>query len=465
MGPLALLSLLASLPTVSLSADSGCAPREVLSRELAAGGVALGTDGVLTLRLEQDGRLTLHREGKLVLSRSLGSGTCDELGRAAAVVVGRWVHELQHLVSQTEPAKVAERTPTTPSDPKPLARATRSEPRGPGPASLSEQKPLERATRPELKVPEPASASEQRLLEPPTRPELRVPEPASASEQKVLEPPTRPEPKVPERPSSSEQKPPERAALPEPKAVEPSSSARPNVAQPEPKPIDRPPGPPDVAATIGTTPPTTPGVSSPPATVSETVVVLEPARVTHLEVLAGGGLTAPGAPSIAPMLSLDLALVLNHRLRINLAGLFDFGGSVTVFDEAGLVRGKLATRGGLIIPGAGYCVIKGPSDDDVGMGGEPLRLCLGAVTGLRIVEGESSGSFVFQATTSRVATFVLGANAQLAFVRGPFHLAFDLSLLVTPQPPRFSVQALPTTLPLPTVQALFRLSVGLGSSR
>ena len=175
-------------------------------------------------------------------------------------------------------------------------------------------------------------------------------------------------------------------------------------------------------------------------------------RVTHLELLAGGGLTVPGAPSLNPIISLDLALMLNERLRVDLAGLFDFGGSVPVFDEAGLVRGQLATRGGAILPGAGYCVV------------DPLRFCLGALAGLRIIEGQSSGSFVFQTKTSRVAPFVFGPNAQLAFIRGPFHVALDLSLLVTPGAPAFKVTGLATTLPFPVIEGLFRLSVGWGSS-
>ena len=105
-----------------------------------------------------------------------------------------------------------------------------------------------------------------------------------------------------------------------------------------------------------------------------------------------------------------------------------------------------------ILPGAGYCLFA------------PVRLCLGAVAGLRIIEAESSGSFVFQTKTSRVAPFVFGPSAQLAFIPGAFHVALDLSLLVTPEPPTFKVTGLPTTLPFPLLEGLFRLSVGWGTA-
>ena len=354
MALLFMMYLLGAAPTVSLSADSSCAPREVLRQEL---GATFSADGVVVLRLEKNGELRLEREGKVVLSRSLGSGSCDELGRAAAVVVVRWVQQLMHPVKIEVPVKS--------EVPVKIEAPVKKEP-APAPVSLS---------------------------------------PAG-----------------------------ERVDAPLPVAPEIEDAGYP------------------------LTPTLSPVGEREPVEPVETVVVVDAGvpspflRTGPFEILAGGGLNAPGAPDVAPVISLDLALFLNDHFRIDLAGLFDFGGSVNVRDEAGLIRGALATRGGSILPGAAYCFL------------EPVRLCFGALAGLRIVEGASSGTFVFNDTTSRVTAFVFGPNAQLAFIRGPFFLALDVSLLVTPRPPVFEVQGLPTQLRLPLAQGLFRLSVGFGSS-
>jgi len=173
--------------------------------------------------------------------------------------------------------------------------------------------------------------------------------------------------------------------------------------------------------------------------------------VTHLEALVGGGVVTPSTPElVGPALSLELALHLNERVRIGLLGVFDFGGSTLVLDEANRTRGRLTTRGGLVAPTAQLCFEL------------PLRLCGGVLMGARIAEGQASGTFVFGSTTARTAAFTVGPTAQLAWVLSHFHLALDLSLLVTPTPPTFQVDGL-TSLTLPVAQGLFRLSIGIGS--
>ncbi len=350
MAPFVLLSLLAAAPTIALSGESSCAPREVLRQELSAAGVVFGAEGEVLLWLERDGRLSLAKEGRVVLSRSLGSGSCDELGRAAAVVVVRWVQELMHPVA---PLKI-------------------------------EVKKFSLSLRERVGV--------------------RA-EPAAVPTEPIQQPQPEPEPVV---------------AEPAPEVIVDAGVAD---------------------AGTDTELPLTPTLSP-----------LRRERELPLEILAGGGLTVPGAPQVAPVISLDLALLIADHFRVDLAGLFDFGGTVPVLDEARLIRGELTTRGGAIIPGGAYCFT------------EPVRICLGAFAGLRIIEGTSSGTFVFNDDTTHVSAFVFGPNAQVALIRGPFFLALDLSLFITPTPPSFSVQGLPTTLPLPALQGLFRLSVGFGNS-
>jgi hypothetical protein len=191
-----------------------------------------------------------------------------------------------------------------------------------------------------------------------------------------------------------------------------------------------------------------------PPLVSAPIQTSRPLRieVTHLEALAGGGVVTPSTPEVVgPALSLELALHLNERLRIGLLGVFDFGGSTLVLDEANRTRGRLTTRGGLVAPTAQLCFEL------------PLRLCGGVLMGARIAEGQASGTFVFGSTTARAAAFTVGPTAQLAWVLSSLHLALDLSLLVTPTPPTFQVDGL-TSLTLPVAQGLFRLSIGIGSS-
>ncbi len=168
----------------------------------------------------------------------------------------------------------------------------------------------------------------------------------------------------------------------------------------------------------------------------------------------GVGIFVPGAPStVAPVITAEAALIIASRVKLGILGVFDFGGESTIFDENRVQRGTLTSRSGLVLPSAQLCL-------DFG-----LRLCGGVFAGARIVEGTASGTYIFQRTTSRFATFTFGPTAQLAFIRGPFRIALDASLLIDPNPASFPIEGLTTPLTFPIAQGLFRLSIGLGTSR
>jgi hypothetical protein len=160
----------------------------------------------------------------------------------------------------------------------------------------------------------------------------------------------------------------------------------------------------------------------------------------------------PAVSEVGPVVSLDAALMLNERMRLGVIGLFDFGGALPVRDEANNTRGTLTLRGGAVLPHVGVCV-------DFG-----LRACGGVQLGARIEEGQASGAFVFKTATLRAAAFTVGPALQLAWVPGPFHLALDASLLITPSPSVFEVVDL-LKHTQPVVQGVFRLSLGLGTAR
>ncbi|MFT3713957.1 MAG: hypothetical protein QM817_40365 [Archangium sp.] len=204
-----------------------------------------------------------------------------------------------------------------------------------------------------------------------------------------------------------------------------------------------------VIGRIGIAPPST-GPTEPPPPRSTFRV-----EVTHAEALIGGGIGLPGTPDVvSPLLSVDLALTFNERLRIAALGAFDFGGSTNVLDERGQTRGRLTTFGFVAAPSVTVCFQTA------------VRLCGGALAGTRIVQGNTSGTFIFGPQNERsswVGAFTVGPTIQAAFIAARFHLALDASLLVTPAPPSFSVMGLPTTLDWPVAQGLFRLSIGLGS--
>lgn len=202
-----------------------------------------------------------------------------------------------------------------------------------------------------------------------------------------------------------------------------------------------------VIGRIGVEPPNTTPIDQPPPRSPPLRI-----EVTHLEALAGGGLSFPGpSEALDATVSLEAALTFNHRLRLGVLGAFDFGGATNVLDERSQVRGRIATRGALVSPTVQLCL------------DTAVRLCGGALLGARVVQGEVSGAFVFKQLTSWQGAFVVGPTLQATLIFSRFHLALDASLLVTPAPPRFSVEALPTTLSWPAAQGLVRLSVGVGS--
>ncbi len=187
------------------------------------------------------------------------------------------------------------------------------------------------------------------------------------------------------------------------------------------------------------------------------VLEVPPARVavTGLEAFVGGGVVTPAySTPVGPTLSAELALVLDRRLRLGLVGLFDFGGSTNLVDDQNRVRGAFTTRGGAALVHGGWCF------------NWPVRACGGLVIGAHLDEGRTSGAFVFQSTVARTAAFTFGPSIQIAWLPNAFHLAFEATLLITPAPSTFQVTGLtPSSLSLPAFQGVFRLSIGLGSTR
>lgn len=421
LGLVLVIQVLHAAPALSLANDSPCAPREVLAQELKLAGLVFTQDGELRLSLSKEGRLTLRREGKLVLSRELGSGSCDELGRAAGVVVARYVRELHPFQTESR---------TLSSD-----AATVNTARVPVKKKVSGSDVLEAATEISA-TPNTAPSKAPAPLDTPSMAEPSSPPLTSADTSGIFELPDASTPnsgsvKVPRAPSL----PPLRAEnrFRETQAVVTFAEA-----------IDGGP----------TSPPSAISVIAPdggPA--PEPVIEPSPIHVSHFELLAGAGVAIPDVPEIGPQIAVDFAVVLSDRLRLNLAGLFDFGGSIAIRDTQENERGILGMQGGLVIPGAAYCISKG------------LRFCIGIVAGTRIVVGESSGPFVFQTSSKTAVAFVGGPAAQAAFFAGPFHLALDVGGLFTPLPPTFGLEGLPGVLAVPVAQAHIRLSIGFGFSR
>lgn len=219
--------------------------------------------------------------------------------------------------------------------------------------------------------------------------------------------------------------------------------------QPSAAPLVEAPAPEDVASRIGEAPRS---IQEP---LAPEVPVAPPFRivVSHLEALFGGGLAVPDMvkQTVGPVVSIDLALVLNHRIRLGLSGLYDFGGAIALVDEDGLTRGQLEARELLLLPGVAACFEW------------PLRACGGLVAGARIAQGQASGEFVFQRSNGWLSSFTGGAGVQVAFIRDWFHLALDGTLLLTPTPAHFGVEGLPAGIQAPVVQGVFRLSLGFGA--
>jgi hypothetical protein len=204
-----------------------------------------------------------------------------------------------------------------------------------------------------------------------------------------------------------------------------------------------------VIGRIGIEPPTSDPPPPPPQTTPFRV------EVTHLEALAGGGIGLPGTPDpVSPLITLELALTFNRHLRVGALGAFDFGGGTNVLDERSQVRGRLSTFGFVAAPSITACL------------DTAIRLCGGALLGARVVQGTSSGSFIFGSENQRAAwsaAFTVGPTVQATLIAARFHLALDASLLFTPTPPQFQVVGLPTVLSWPVAQGLIRLSIGVGS--
>jgi len=186
-----------------------------------------------------------------------------------------------------------------------------------------------------------------------------------------------------------------------------------------------------------------------------TVDVVRERVATELEGFVGGGLVTPAYSSpVGPVLSADIALILARHVRLGLVGLFDFGGSTSLVDDQHRERGTFTTRGGAALAHGAWCF------------NWPVRACGGLVVGAHLDEGRTTGSFVFQSTVARTAAFTFGPSIQIAWLPNTLHLAFDATLLISPQPSTFQVIGLsPSSLSLPAFQGLFRLSIGLGNSR
>ncbi len=552
MGVFALLVVLGIAPTLALAPDTDCA------KELGAVGLPLVAKGEVELTLRRTGQneLVLRRGTTQVLSRELGPGTCDEVSRAALVIVTRWSTSLAAPISEREPEARVLKPRASAEDagsastsivPGPSvgtflesdggrssrgADAAAPPSRGAGledgpvshrgdagSASVRSSSPL---SSPASFRGADAGLSADRGAVPSTPSRGAISDPVSRGADVGLAAPSTPSRGARNGPSSlpgaDAGLAPDRGAAPT--TPSPGASAGPSallgadaglaadrgaaLSTPsrdadagaaagviaardatlgettggsDPRGADLPAG----RATLGaadaglfatrgprdggpvTSPRTDPvedvalriGVAPPLVSVPETPAPPLRLDVTHLEAFLGGGVAVPSTPTlVTPVLGADFALLINRRVRVGLAGLFDFGGSQNVFDEAGLLRGQLATRGGLVLPHAGFCFEW------------PLRTCAGVVVGAHVVAGEASGAFVFQTGTRHEVAFTLGPSLQLTLVRGWFQLALDATLLVTPTPPApFSIEGLPGALEFPLAQGLFRLSAGFGNER
>lgn len=251
-------------------------------------------------------------------------------------------------------------------------------------------------------------------------------------------------PVVVKRPPPAE-RPVRKEPAPPPPSPPPKAEPQPTVVLPP-----KETAPEEVTSRIGAKPPSTIMSESPAPQAPSAPLRIQ---VSHLEALVGGGLGVPGMvkDTVGPVVSVDLALLFNHRLRLGLTGMYDFGGTVTLFDEDGLIRGQLEAREILVFPGVSVCFEW------------PVRACGGLVGGARIGEGFANGAYVFQLNNAWVTSFTGGAALQLAFIRGWFHVALDGALLLTPTPTRFGVEGLPERIQAPVVQGVFRLSLGFGA--
>ncbi len=175
------------------------------------------------------------------------------------------------------------------------------------------------------------------------------------------------------------------------------------------------------------------------------------ALTPRLSLSAGGGLALPTpTPAlVSPLLALDAALSFGDRWRIGLTGLFSFGGSVSIIDEAGRTRGTLFSRDVTVLASGMACT------------SGRLQACGGVRAGVRLGIGDASGPFIFQTRTALALAPTVGPAGRVLLHLGRFFIALDLTGLVNLTTPALGVDGLPTTIATPRFEGLGWLSVGL----
>jgi hypothetical protein len=171
----------------------------------------------------------------------------------------------------------------------------------------------------------------------------------------------------------------------------------------------------------------------------------------RLSVSAGGGLALPTpTPAlVSPLLALDAALIFGDRWRIGLTGLFSFGGSVAIIDEASRTRGTLFSRDITFLVSGMACT------------SGRLQACGGVRAGVRLGIGDASGPFIFQTRTALALAPTVGPAGRVLLHLGRFFIALDLTGLVNLTTPSLGVDGLPTTITTPRFEGLGWLGVGL----
>lgn len=490
-----LLVLSASPASVSLEADSVCAPRGVLRRELSRTPLAfVEAGGELRVRLtpRAGGHELQVRSGEtVVLQRTLKDGTCDEAGLATALILERYVREVVTPLPSVERATAGRAEPATDAGTEATEDARGV---GPGEKQAGAAPPGGGQKRGEKAQPSSASrtaagpggaqagtasggartgaasrgAGASSGAASPATPSSGAASSGTASSGTASPGAASSGPassgSAPSGASSSGTASPGSASSGAASSGRASSGAASGTASSG--------SASSGAASSSTTNSgaaaepaasalATPGASSrrevrlekPVVTHGEPSPPAPPVRLTRWEVLAGAGGWAPSPSTLSLALSVDAALVLQQRWRLGLGAVFSFGGAVPVSDENGVPRGSLVARALLLAPSAAWC------------SATRLRACGGLFAGLRLGNGGASGDLLFQSRSTWVATPSFGPAAQLAFGASRFTAALDVSLAVNPVPASFTVEGLSARIDTPVVEVLARLSLGYGVDR
>jgi hypothetical protein len=175
------------------------------------------------------------------------------------------------------------------------------------------------------------------------------------------------------------------------------------------------------------------------------------AEALRWELLAGGGGVLPTPATVSPFVSLEGHLLLGRRWRPGLLAAFSFGGSTPVVDT-GVTRGSIATRTLLALPAFSVC------SDTL------LVTCAGALAGLRLTFGDSSGSLLFQSSFQVAAEPTAGLQLDVTLPLRAFRLALALGALLNPAQASLGITGLPSSaVKTPLLEGFVQLRIGLGS--